>query len=33
MFELAAKEGIKGSWTGVDLSGTWSIKTFKPSVD
>jgi len=33
MFELAAKEGIKGSWTGVDLSGTWSIKTFKPSVE
>ncbi|HET9916462.1 MAG TPA: SH3 domain-containing protein [Candidatus Binatia bacterium] len=33
MFELAAKEVIKGSWTGVDLSGTWSIKTFKPSVE
>jgi len=33
MFELAAEEGIKGSWTGVDLSGTWSIKTFKPSVE
>lgn len=33
IFELAAKEVIKGSWTGVDLSGTWSIKTFKPSVE
>jgi hypothetical protein len=33
IFELAAKEGIKGSWTGVDLSGTWSIKTFTPSVE
>ena len=33
MFELAAKEGIKGLWTGIDLSGTWSIKTFKTSVD
>ena len=33
MVELAAKEGIKGLWTGVDLSGAWSIKTFKPAVD
>jgi len=29
MFELAAKEAIKGLWTGANQSGSWSIKTFK----
>jgi len=29
MFELAAKETIKGLWTGASQSGSWSIKTFK----
>ena len=29
MFEMAAKEAIKGLWTGVNQSGSWSIKTFK----
>jgi hypothetical protein len=32
MFELAIKEAVKGLWTGGSRSGTWSIKTFKPSV-
>ena len=29
MFEMAAKEAIKGLWTGANQSGSWSIKTFK----
>jgi hypothetical protein len=29
MFELAAKEVVKGLWTGANQSGSWSIKTFK----
>ncbi len=29
MFELAAKEAIKGLWTGTNQSGSWSIRTFK----
>ena len=29
MFEMAAKEAIKGLWTGATQSGSWSIKTFK----
>jgi len=29
MFEMAAKEAIKGLWTGGNQSGSWSIKTFK----
>jgi hypothetical protein len=29
MFDMAAKEAIKGLWTGGNQSGTWSIKTFK----
>ena len=29
MFEMAAKETIKGLWTGANQSGGWSIKTFK----
>jgi len=29
MFEMAAKEAIKGVWTGANQSGSWSIKTFK----
>lgn len=32
MFELAIKEAVKGLWTGGSRSGTWSVKTFKPSV-
>ena len=33
IFELAIKEAVKGLWTGGSQSGTWSIKTFKPSVE
>jgi hypothetical protein len=33
IFELAIKETIKGLWTGANQSGSWSIKTFKPSVE
>ena len=33
MFELAIQEAVKGSWTGANQSGSWSIKTFKPSVE
>ena len=33
VFELAIKETVKGLWTGANQSGTWSIKTFKPSVE
>lgn len=29
LFELAAKEAIKGLWTGANHSGSWSIRTFK----
>lgn len=29
MFETAAKEAIKGLWTGANQSGSWSVKTFK----
>lgn len=29
MFEQAAKEAIKGLWTGANQSGSWSIRTFK----
>lgn len=29
LFEMAAKEAIKGLWTGANQSGSWSIKTFK----
>ena len=29
MFEMAAKDAIKGLWTGANQSGSWSIKTFK----
>jgi hypothetical protein len=29
MFEMAAKEAVKGLWTGANQSGSWSIKTFK----
>ena len=29
MFEMAAKEAIKGLWTGANQSGSWSVKTFK----
>ena len=29
MCEMAAKEAIKGLWTGANQSGSWSIKTFK----
>lgn len=29
MFDMAAKEAIKGLWTGANQSGSWSIKTFK----
>lgn len=31
LFELAAKEAIKGLWTGANQSGSWSIRTFKSS--
>lgn len=33
MFELAAKDAIKGLWSGANQSGSWSIKTFKPTVE
>ncbi|MGZ8435899.1 MAG: hypothetical protein ACXW6T_16530 [Candidatus Binatia bacterium] len=29
MFEMAAKEAIKGLWTGANQSGSWSVKTFQ----
>jgi hypothetical protein len=32
MFEMATKEAVKGLWTGVNKSGSWSIKTFKPQL-
>ncbi len=33
MFEMAINEAVNGLWTGGGQSGTWSIKTFKPSVE
>ena len=33
MFELAVKEAVKGLWSGGNQSGSWSIKTFKPTVE
>ena len=29
MFEMSAKEAIKGLWTGANQSGSWSVKTFQ----
>jgi hypothetical protein len=33
MFEMAINDTVNGLWTGGGRSGTWSIKTFKPSVE
>jgi hypothetical protein len=29
LFEAAAKDAIRGLWTGGSESGSWSIRTFK----